>query len=143
MILASASATSFQANGLRTPIALGLVGVSIQRDVEGHQVGQNKIRLASGEAFQPAHDTYEPMAVTGPPASAEGACGPEDLESGSDYVFGPPVVAPAGESSSKITFLVSWKTDAPPGFRDCQMVVTRGDGSEFLHSFSLYLGKPQ
>jgi hypothetical protein len=109
---------------------------------DGIQVGQKVFRLDSGEPSVPAHATYEPVEVSAPPTTAQGACESGDLQGDAGYVFGSPEITSAGDSVAKITYPVSWSTDSPPGQRICEVEVTRSDGSTYRQTISIYRGKP-
>lgn len=106
---------------------------------EGQMVGS--LRFGLDSASNDVHTRGMKVPVKAPPVSATGSCEPGDpYLPGPGYFFEGPtsvseVINPTtGEvvpGRTELTFQVSWeRPEISPGFRQCQLIVSRTDGTE-------------
>src|SRR6266540_3506119 len=113
-------------------------------DADGHEVGSLEFEQDSMMPHPPLGSAIE-VNVSDPPASANGSCGPERLDTPVGYIISDPRVVPAGEGGIAVAFHVAWPDGLAegeyPGTNACVIDVFAPSGEVFVtYPFTLGVG---
>ncbi|HEY3023455.1 MAG TPA: hypothetical protein VGK11_07470 [Actinomycetota bacterium] len=113
-------------------------------DAGDREVGSLEFEQDSMMPYPPLGSAIE-VNVSDPPASANGSCGPERLDTPVAYVISDPRVVPAGEGGIAVAFHVAWPDGLAegeyPGTNACVIDVFAPSGEVFVtYPFTLGVG---